>query len=50
MMDAYTERTNDKGEPRVILKLKPEMAPIKVAVLPLAKNKPEIVEMARRIK
>lgn len=50
MMDAYTERTNDKGETRVILKLTPELAPIKVAVLPLAKNKPEIVEMAKRIK
>ena len=50
MMDAYTERTNEKGEVRVILKLKPELAPIKVAVLPLAKNKPEIVEMARKIK
>jgi glycyl-tRNA synthetase len=50
MMDAYEERTNDKGEIRVILKLKPELAPIKAAVLPLAKNKPEIVEMARRIK
>ncbi len=50
MMDAYEERTNEKGEVRVILKLKPELAPIKVAVLPLAKNKPEIVEMARKIK
>jgi glycyl-tRNA synthetase len=50
MMDAYTEKTNDKGETRVILKLKPELAPIKVAVLPLAKNKPEIVEMAKRIR
>ncbi len=50
MMDAYTEKTNDKGETRVILKLTPELAPIKVAVLPLAKNKPEIVEMARKIK
>ncbi len=50
MMDAYEERTNDKGETRVILKLKPELAPIKVAVLPLAKNKPEIVETAKRIK
>jgi glycyl-tRNA synthetase len=50
MMDAYEERTNDKGEVRVILKLKPALAPIKVAVLPLAKNKPEIVEMARKIK
>ena len=50
MMDAYTEKMNDKGEVRVILKLKPELAPIKVAVLPLAKNKPEIVEMARKLK
>jgi glycyl-tRNA synthetase len=50
MMDAYTEKTNEKGEVRVILKLKPELAPIKVAVLPLAKNKPEIVEFARNIK
>src|SRR5688572_29593129 len=50
MMDAYTERTNEKGEVRVILQLKPELAPIKVAVLPLAKNKPEIVEYARNIK
>jgi len=50
MMDAYTEKTTDKGETRVILKLAPELAPIKAAVLPLAKNKPEIVEMAKRIK
>jgi glycyl-tRNA synthetase len=50
MMDAYTERTNDKGEKRVILKLRPELAPIKAAILPLAKNKPEIVGMAKAIK
>jgi len=50
LMDAYTEKINDKGETRVILKLHHSMAPIKVAVLPLAKNKPEIVGMARAIK
>jgi len=50
LMDAYAEKTNDKGEMRVILKLKPELAPIKVAVLPLAKNKPEIVAMAKDLK
>jgi glycyl-tRNA synthetase len=50
LMDAYSERTNDKGEMRVILKLHPELAPIKVAVLPLAKNKPEIVRLAKEIK
>jgi glycyl-tRNA synthetase len=50
MMDAYTEKTTDKGETRVILKLTPEMAPIKVAVLPLAKNNEGIVAMAKRLK
>jgi glycyl-tRNA synthetase len=50
LMDAYTEKTNNKGETRVILKLKPELAPIKVAVLPLAKNKPEIAALAKQIK
>ena len=50
MMDAYTEKTNDKGEVRVILKLKPELAPIKVAVLPLAKNNDGIVTLAKQLK
>jgi glycyl-tRNA synthetase len=50
MMDAYREKINDKGEKRVILSLHPTLAPIKVAVLPLAKNKPEIVNLAGKIK
>jgi glycyl-tRNA synthetase, dimeric type len=50
LMDAYTEKVNDKGEKRVILKLHSELAPIKAAILPLAKNKPEIVGMAKAIK
>ena len=50
LMDAYSEKTNDKGEMRVILKLHPALAPIKAAVLPLAKNKPEIVALAKSIK
>jgi glycyl-tRNA synthetase len=50
LMDAYTEKTTDKGEKRVVLRLHPELAPIKVAVLPLAKNKPEIVSLAKRMK
>jgi len=50
LMDAYSEKSNDKGEKRVILKLHPELAPIKAAILPLAKNKPEIVGMAKAIK
>ena len=46
-MDAYSEKTNDKGEVRVILKLSSRLAPIKAMILPLAKNKPEIVGMAK---
>lgn len=50
LMDAYSEKTNDKGETRVILKLSPKLAPVKAAILPLARNKPEIVGMAKAIK
>ncbi len=50
---AYTEDEvpNDKGEPekRVFLKFHPRIAPFKFAVFPLAKNKPELVDHARRI-
>ncbi|MGB3132118.1 MAG: His/Gly/Thr/Pro-type tRNA ligase C-terminal domain-containing protein, partial [Saprospiraceae bacterium] len=34
---------------RVVLKIHPVLAPIKCAVLPLVKNKPELVEKARQI-
>lgn len=44
MLDAYTE----EGE-RVILKLKPRLAPYKAAVFPLLANKPELVELARQV-
>jgi glycyl-tRNA synthetase len=50
LMDAYTEKTTEKGEKRVVLKLHPDLAPIKAAILPLAKNKPELVGMAKAIK
>lgn len=37
------------GEKRVYLKLSPQVAPVKVAVFPLMKNKPELVSKAREI-
>jgi glycyl-tRNA synthetase len=40
---------NDKDE-RIVLKLKAHLAPIKAAVIPLAKNKPELVELAKSVK
>jgi glycyl-tRNA synthetase len=33
----------------VVLKLHPELAPIKAAVFPLLKNRPELVETARKL-
>lgn len=48
LSDAYTEDEID-GEKRVYLKLKATVAPIKVAVFPLLKNKPELVEKAKEI-
>jgi glycyl-tRNA synthetase len=45
---AYTE-DEVEGEKRVYLKLKPEIAPVKVAVSPLLKNKPELVAKAQEV-
>jgi glycyl-tRNA synthetase len=45
---AYTE-DEVNGEKRIFLRLPTHLAPIKVAVLPLAKNKPELVAKAREV-
>jgi glycyl-tRNA synthetase len=45
---AYTEDELG-GEPRVVLKFPPHLAPIKAAVFPLLKNKPELILKARSI-
>lgn len=44
LCDAYQEE-----DERVVLKLKPNLAPYQVAVFPLLKNKPELVARAREI-
>ncbi|MFL5779495.1 MAG: glycine--tRNA ligase [Chloroflexota bacterium] len=49
LIDAYREE-EVRGEKRVVLGLHPDLAPYKVAVLPLLKKRPEIVELARRIR
>jgi glycyl-tRNA synthetase len=46
--NAYTE-DEVNGEKRVFLKLPAHLAPVKVAVSPLLKNKPELVEKAREV-
>lgn len=50
LCEAYNEEKLENGETRVVLRLKPQLAPIKVAVLPLKKNAPEIVALAKSIK
>ena len=49
LIDAYREE-EVRGEKRVVLGFHPEMAPYKVAVLPLLKKRPEIVEICRRLR
>jgi glycyl-tRNA synthetase len=48
LVDAYHEE-KVKDDIRVVLKLHKDLAPIKVAVLPLLKNRPQIVELAKKI-
>ncbi len=46
LVDAYSEDTEKE---RIVLSLKPQVAPYQVAVFPLLKNKPELVEKARTV-
>jgi glycyl-tRNA synthetase len=48
LSEAYTKDTMG-GEERTVLKLPAKLAPIKVAVSPLLKNKPELVEKAEQV-
>ena len=48
LSDAYTEDEMG-GEKRVYMKFSPKVAPVKVAVFPLLKNKPVLVEKAREV-
>jgi len=51
LIEAYSEEKDPAGDgaSRVVLKLHPKLAPYKVAVFPLLKNKPELVKKARGI-
>ncbi len=47
--DAYTVETTEGGDTRTLLKLSADLAPVKYAVFPLLKNKPELVAKAREV-
>lgn len=53
LCNAYSEdkAPDDKGkeEVRTVLRFSPKVAPVKVAIFPLLKNKPELVEKARAL-
>jgi glycyl-tRNA synthetase len=49
LADAYQEE-EVRGEKRVVLRFHPELAPVKVAVLPLLKKRDEIVRTAHAIR
>jgi glycyl-tRNA synthetase len=48
LVDGYDEEQLER-ERRVVLRIKPDLAPIKAAVLPLLRNRPDLVERARRL-
>jgi glycyl-tRNA synthetase len=53
LCNAYTEEqvTDEKGntETRIVMKFHPRVAPTKVAIFPLLKNKPELVAKAQSV-
>jgi len=48
LCDAYTEEKTGE-EMRVVLKIDKKLAPIKIAIFPLLRNKPELVKKAKEI-
>ncbi len=49
LTDAYAEEDLGDGKVRTVLRIAPQLAPVKVAVFPLLKNKPDLVAKARVI-
>lgn len=48
LTDAYTVEETE-GEKRIVLKIDPRIAPVKMAISPLLKNKTELVDKAREV-
>ena len=48
--EAYSVEKLENGKERTVLKLRPHLAPIKAAVIPLKKNNDELVMLAREVK
>jgi glycyl-tRNA synthetase len=49
LCSAYQEEEVAPGDTRVVMRFAPRIAPVKVAVFPLLRNKPPLVEKAREV-
>ena len=49
LAEAYTEEQIDETNSRIVLKFKKHIAPVKVAIIPLAKNNDKIVDKCKEI-
>jgi glycyl-tRNA synthetase len=49
LLDAYQEQTLENGDVRTVLKIHPKVAAYKLAIFPLASNKPELVSKAEEL-
>ena len=52
LIDAYDEEIIEKGDKkdkRTVLRLHKDLAPVKAAVLPLLRNRPDLVEIAKKL-
>ncbi len=48
LTESYTEETVN-GEKRIVMKFPKKLAPVKIAIFPLLRNKPELVQKAKEI-
>lgn len=49
LTEAYTEESLEGEDTRIVLKLPKKLAPVKIAIFPLMKNKPELVAKAKEV-
>ena len=49
LLDAFAEESMEKGDVRTVLKINPLVSAYKMAIFPLAANKPELVDKAQKL-
>ncbi len=49
LLDAYQEEKTESGDIRTVLKINPHLAAYKLAIFPLAANKPELLKLSQKL-